>query len=60
MKLHHIFQFNGFFSPTDCLLSSRQAEAGGSGIMSRRVTGQPSGAEQFVMMIPNNKVKFII
>ncbi|KAL8537367.1 hypothetical protein ACS0TY_012496 [Phlomoides rotata] len=40
--------------------SMGQAEAGGSGIVSRRVTGQPSGAEQFVMKIPNNKVGLVI
>lgn len=33
----------------------KQAESGGSGIVSRRLTG-PSGSEQFVMKIPNNKV----
>jgi far upstream element-binding protein len=33
----------------------RQAEAGGSGIVSRRVTGQ-SGSDTFVMKVPNNKV----
>jgi hypothetical protein len=32
-----------------------QAEAGGSGIVSRRVTGQ-SGSDTFVMKVPNNKV----
>ncbi len=37
-----------------------EAESGGSGIVSRRVTGQPGGAEQFVMQIPNNKVGLII
>ncbi|PIN13248.1 K-homology type RNA binding protein [Handroanthus impetiginosus] len=37
-----------------------EAEAGGSGIVSRRVAGQPSGAEQFVMKIPNNKVGLVI
>ncbi|KAK4401213.1 Far upstream element-binding protein 2 [Sesamum angolense] len=37
-----------------------EAEAGGSGIVSRRLTGQPSGAEQFVMKIPNNKVGLVI
>lgn len=37
-------------------LFSWQADAGGSGIVSRRLTGQQSGAEQFVMKIPNNKV----
>lgn len=38
-----------------------QAEAGGSGIVSRRLTGQ-AGSEQFVMKVPNNKVyrKFYI
>ncbi|KAL8475447.1 hypothetical protein ACS0TY_028196 [Phlomoides rotata] len=37
-----------------------QAEASDSSIVSRRVTGQPSGAEQFVMKIPNNKVGLVI
>ncbi|KAL8054369.1 hypothetical protein ABFX02_05G133100 [Erythranthe guttata] len=37
-----------------------EAEAGGSGIISRRVTGQPSGSEQFVMMVANNKVGLVI
>ncbi|KAL0447409.1 UNVERIFIED_CONTAM: Far upstream element-binding protein 2 [Sesamum latifolium] len=37
-----------------------EAEAGGSGIVSRRLTGQPSGSEQFVMKIPNNKVGLVI
>ena len=32
-----------------------EAEAGGSGVVSRRLTGQ-SGADKFVMKIPNNKV----
>ncbi|GFZ17208.1 KH domain-containing protein [Actinidia rufa] len=32
----------------------------GSGIVSRRVTGQQPGAEQFVMKIPNNKVGLVI
>ncbi|KAL6980064.1 hypothetical protein U1Q18_021715 [Sarracenia purpurea var. burkii] len=36
------------------------AESGGSGIVSRRLTGQQSGAEQFVMQIPNNKVGLVI
>ncbi|XP_010262211.1 PREDICTED: far upstream element-binding protein 1-like [Nelumbo nucifera] len=36
-----------------------EAEAGGSGIVSRRVTGQP-GTEQFIMKVPNNKVGLII
>lgn len=36
----------------------KQAESGGSGIVSRRVTGQPGGTEQFVMQIPNNKVLY--
>lgn len=33
-----------------------QAESGGQGLVSRRSTGQ-AGSEQFVMKIPNNKVK---
>lgn len=33
-----------------------QAEAGSSGSGPRRMGGQSSGAEQFVMKIPNNKV----
>ncbi|CAL5419675.1 unnamed protein product [Camellia sinensis] len=37
-----------------------EAEAGGSGLASRRVTGQLPGAEQFVMKIPNNKVGLVI
>ncbi|GAA0142956.1 RNA metabolism protein [Lithospermum erythrorhizon] len=38
-----------------------EADAGGSGLVSRRITGQQSGgAEQFVMMIPNNKVGLVI
>ncbi|KAG9154083.1 hypothetical protein Leryth_000577 [Lithospermum erythrorhizon] len=38
-----------------------EAEAGGSGLGSRRMTGQQSGgAEQFVMKIPNNKVGLVI
>ncbi|CAA2979194.1 far upstream element-binding 2-like [Olea europaea subsp. europaea] len=37
-----------------------EAEAGGSGTVARRFTGQPSGAEQFVMKIPNNKVGLVI
>ncbi|KAL2548495.1 KH domain-containing protein [Forsythia ovata] len=37
-----------------------EAEAGGSGTVSRRFTGPPSGAEQFVMKIPNNKVGLVI
>ncbi|XP_010267026.1 PREDICTED: far upstream element-binding protein 1-like [Nelumbo nucifera] len=36
-----------------------EAEAGGSGIVSRRFAGQP-GAEQFIMKVPNNKVGLII
>nr|CAN67284.1 hypothetical protein VITISV_021596 [Vitis vinifera] len=36
-----------------------EAEAGGSGIVSRRLTGQ-AGSEQFVMKVPNNKVGLII
>lgn len=34
---------------------SNQAESGGQGIVSRRISGQ-AGSEQFVMKIPNNKV----
>ncbi|KAI7999159.1 Far upstream element-binding protein 1 [Camellia lanceoleosa] len=37
-----------------------EAEVGGSGSASRRVTGQLPGAEQFVMKIPNNKVGLVI
>ncbi|KAA8521293.1 hypothetical protein F0562_011961 [Nyssa sinensis] len=37
-----------------------EAEAGGSGVASRRLTGQQAGADQFVMKIPNNKVGLII
>ncbi|XP_021907769.1 far upstream element-binding protein 1 [Carica papaya] len=37
----------------------QEAEAGGSGIVSRRLTGQ-AGSEQFVMKIPNNKVGLVI
>ncbi|KAF5936107.1 hypothetical protein HYC85_027236 [Camellia sinensis] len=37
-----------------------EAEAGASGLASRRVTGQLPGAEQFVMKIPNNKVGLVI
>ncbi|KAF7817398.1 far upstream element-binding protein 1-like [Senna tora] len=36
-----------------------EAEAGGSGIVARRLTGQ-TGSEQFVMKIPNNKVGLVI
>ncbi|OVA08472.1 K Homology domain [Macleaya cordata] len=36
-----------------------EAEAGGSGVGSRRITGQ-AGAEQFSMKVPNNKVGLII
>lgn len=32
-----------------------QAESGGSGIVTRRFTGQ-AGSDEFVMKIPNNKV----
>lgn len=32
-----------------------QAESGGSGIVTRRLTGQ-AGSDEFVMKIPNNKV----
>ncbi|XP_019193454.1 PREDICTED: far upstream element-binding protein 1-like isoform X1 [Ipomoea nil] len=37
-----------------------EADSGGSGIISRRLTGQQSGAEQFVMKVPNNKVGLVI
>ncbi|CAA2975901.1 far upstream element-binding 2 [Olea europaea subsp. europaea] len=37
-----------------------EAEAGGSGTVSRQLTGQPPGAEQFVMKVPNNKVGLVI
>ncbi|PIN16853.1 K-homology type RNA binding protein [Handroanthus impetiginosus] len=37
-----------------------EADAGGSGGASRRLSGPPSGAEQFVMMVPNNKVGLVI
>ncbi|XP_051129168.1 uncharacterized protein LOC127250062 [Andrographis paniculata] len=37
-----------------------EAEAGNSGIASQRSTGQPSGADQFVMKVPNNKVGLVI
>ncbi|EPS62136.1 hypothetical protein M569_12656, partial [Genlisea aurea] len=37
-----------------------EAEAGGSAGGSRRMGGPPSGSEQFVMMIPNNKVGLVI
>ncbi|KAK1417911.1 hypothetical protein QVD17_27047 [Tagetes erecta] len=37
-----------------------EAEAGGSGTVSRRVSGQSAGAEQFVMKIPNKKVGLVI
>ena len=33
-----------------------QAEAGGSGVVSRRLPGQQGGAETFSMPVPNNKV----
>ncbi|OMO86582.1 hypothetical protein COLO4_21037 [Corchorus olitorius] len=36
-----------------------EAEAGGSGIVSRRLTGQ-AGSEHFEMQIPNNKVGLVI
>ncbi|KAL2237079.1 UNVERIFIED_CONTAM: Far upstream element-binding protein 2 [Sesamum indicum] len=37
-----------------------EADAGGSGVVSRRLAGQPSGTEQFVMKVPNNKVGLVI
>ncbi|KAL3746846.1 hypothetical protein ACJRO7_015744 [Eucalyptus globulus] len=37
-----------------------EAEAGGSGIISKRVTGPTGSADQFVMKIPNNKVGLVI
>ncbi|KAL0330421.1 UNVERIFIED_CONTAM: Far upstream element-binding protein 2 [Sesamum radiatum] len=37
-----------------------EADAGGSGVVSRRLAGQPSGSEQFVMKVPNNKVGLVI
>ncbi|CAI9093652.1 OLC1v1029207C1 [Oldenlandia corymbosa var. corymbosa] len=37
-----------------------EAEAGGSGIVSRRVSGQQAGGDQFVMKVPNNKVGLVI
>ncbi|KAL6502014.1 hypothetical protein OROGR_027147 [Orobanche gracilis] len=37
-----------------------EADTGGSGSVSRRLTGQASGAEQFVMKVPNNKVGLVI
>ncbi|KAI3703698.1 hypothetical protein L1987_73892 [Smallanthus sonchifolius] len=37
-----------------------EAELGGSGTVSRRVSGQAGGAEQFVMKIPNKKVGLVI
>ncbi|KAG7941276.1 hypothetical protein I3843_16G031400 [Carya illinoinensis] len=36
-----------------------EAEAGGSGIVSRRITGQ-TGSDSFVMKVPNNKVGLVI
>ncbi|KAL8152279.1 hypothetical protein V2J09_010039 [Rumex salicifolius] len=36
-----------------------EAEAGGSAVVSRRMTGQV-GSEQFSMMVPNNKVGLVI
>ncbi|KAK4599119.1 hypothetical protein RGQ29_009257 [Quercus rubra] len=41
------------------LVNAPLAEAGGSGVVSRRLTGQ-SGADKFVMKIPNNKVGLVI
>lgn len=40
-------------------LLMEQAESGGSVVPSRR-TGQQGGTEQFVMLIPNNKVEVIL
>ncbi|XP_022865388.1 far upstream element-binding protein 1 isoform X2 [Olea europaea var. sylvestris] len=37
-----------------------EADAGGSGVASLQSTGLPSGAEQLVMKIPNNKVGLVI
>ncbi|KAK9065557.1 hypothetical protein SSX86_014958 [Deinandra increscens subsp. villosa] len=37
-----------------------EAESGGSGTVSRRVSGQSGGAEQFVMKIPTKKVGLVI
>ncbi|KAI7742956.1 hypothetical protein M8C21_010427 [Ambrosia artemisiifolia] len=37
-----------------------EAESGGSGTVSRRVSGQSGGGEQFVMKIPNKKVGLVI
>nr|XP_043628627.1 far upstream element-binding protein 2-like [Erigeron canadensis] len=37
-----------------------EAESGGSGTVSRRVSGQSGGAEQFVMQIPSRKVGLVI
>lgn len=39
--------------------SMDQAESGGSGIVSRRITGQ-TGSEQVVLKIPNNKVREVV
>ncbi|KAM3199681.1 far upstream element-binding protein 2 [Capsicum annuum] len=37
-----------------------EADAGGSGLVSRRLPGQLSGGEQFSMKVPNNKVGLVI
>ncbi|XP_075486982.1 uncharacterized protein LOC142526454 [Primulina tabacum] len=37
-----------------------EAEAGGSGVVSRRMTGQQSGTDPYVFMVPNNKVGLVI
>ncbi|VFQ84711.1 unnamed protein product [Cuscuta campestris] len=37
-----------------------EADSGGSGIVSRRLTGHQGGAEQFVMKVANNKVGLVI
>ncbi|KAL3655698.1 hypothetical protein CASFOL_000094 [Castilleja foliolosa] len=37
-----------------------EADAGGSGMVNRRLTGSAAGAEQFVMKVANNKVGLVI
>ena len=40
-----------------CLILLKQADAGGSGLVSsRKYGGVQAGGEQFVMKVPNNKV----